>query len=272
MRKIAIASHIALDTIDNKDGYLGGAACYCGLICRQLGFDTILATKVGKDFPVDKRHFLREKGLEIKQYEKCNTTRFEVNQRGYSREIYLRSKCDPLTIDDVKYIDADAWIVSPIIDEVPLWVLRTIKRKNKFVMLDPQGYMRIVTTSGLVSIRRKIILNISGISAIKVDENELPVLGDISPQFMISTRTRIIRMNQYQIKLGHIDARDSTGLGDILTAAFTCAYVKEKDPKWSICYGAGAIKAALETGSIGIEKIPTKSHIDKNASDLFNSI
>jgi pyridoxal/pyridoxine/pyridoxamine kinase len=132
--------------------------------------------------------------------------------------------------------------------------------------------MRIVTTSGLVSIRRKIILNISGISAIKVDENELPVLGDISPQFLISTRTRIIRMNQYQIKLGHIDARDSTGLGDILTAAFTCAYLKEKDPKWSICYGAGAIKAALETGSIGIEKIPTKSHIDKNASDLFNSI
>jgi hypothetical protein len=28
----------------------------------------------------------------------------------------------------------------------------------------------------------------------------------------------------------------------------------------------------LETGSIGIEKIPTKSHIDKNASGLFNSI
>ena len=77
-------------------------------------------------------------------------------------------------------------------------------------------------------------------------------------------------MNQYQIKLGHIDARDSTGLGDILTAAFTCAYLREKDPKWSTCYRAGAIKAAVEMGSIGIEKIPTKSHIDKNASDLFN--
>lgn len=271
MQKIAIASHIALDTINNKDGYLGGAACYCGLICRQLGFDTILATKVGKDFPIDKRQFLREKGLEIERYEKCNTTRFEVNQRDYSRKIYLRSKCDPLTIDDVISIDADAWIVSPIIDEVPFRVLGTIKRKNKFIMLDPQGYMRIVNTSGLVSIRRKITLDTSGISAIKVDENELPILGD-RPQFLISTGTRIISMNQYQIKLGHIDARDSTGLGDILIAAFTCAYLREKDPKWSICYGAGAIKAALETGSIGIEKIPTKSHIDKNASDLFSSI
>lgn len=165
--RIAIVSHIALDTINGIDGYLGGAAAYCGLICRQLGFDTILATKVGEDFPVNKAHFLKEKGLEIKRYEECNTTRFELNQHGYTREIYLRSKCNPLTVDDVKYIESDAWIVSPLIDEVPLQVLRTITRKNNFVMLDPQGYMRRVSPSGLVAIRRKIALNISGISAIK---------------------------------------------------------------------------------------------------------
>jgi sugar/nucleoside kinase (ribokinase family) len=270
--RIAIASHIALDTIDGKDGHLGGAAAYCGLICRQLGFDTILATKVGEDFPVNKDHFLKRKGLEIKRYEECSTTRFELNQHGYTREIYLRSKCNPLTIDDVKHIESDAWIVSPIIDEVPLQVLKTITRKNKFVMLDPQGYTRRVSASGLVSIQRKIALNISGISAIKTDEDEHPILDHGDPQFVISTRTRIISMNQYEIKLDHICARDSTGLGDILTAAFTCTYLKEKDPKWSLCYGAGAVKAALETQSIGIEKIPTKLHIDENASYLFNLI
>jgi hypothetical protein len=109
------------------------------LICRQLGFDAILATKVGEDFPVNKAHFLKEKGLEIKGYEECNTTRFELIQHGYNREIYLRSKCNPLTVDDVNHIESDAWIVSPLIDEVPLQVLRIITRKNKFVMLDPQG-------------------------------------------------------------------------------------------------------------------------------------
>ena len=270
--RITIVSHTALDTINGIDGYLGGAAAYCGLICRQLGFDTILATKVGEDFPVNKAHFLKEKGLEIKRYEECNTTRFELNQHGYTREIYLRSKCNPLTVDDVKYIESDAWIVSPLINEVPLQVLRTITKKNNFVMLDPQGYMRRVSASGLVAIRRKIALNISGISAIKTDEDELPILDHGDPQFVISTRTRIISMDQYEIKLDHICARDSTGLGDILTAAFTCAYLKEKDPKWSLCYGAGAVKAALETQSVGIEKIPTKSHIDENASYLFSCI
>ena len=270
--QIAIASHIALDTINGKDGYLGGAAAYCGLICRQLGFNTILATKVGKDFPVNKDHFLKRKGLEIKRYEECSTTRFELNQHGYTREIYLRSKCNPLTVDDVIHIESDAWIVSPLIDEVPLQVLRIITEKNSFVMLDPQGYMRRVSPSGLVSICRKITFNISGISAIKTDEDELPILDHGDPQFVISTRTRIISMNQYKIKLDHISALDSTGLGDILTAAFTCAYLKEKDPKWSLCYGAGAVKAALETQSIGIEKIPTKSQIDENASYLFNHV
>lgn len=58
----------------------------------------------------------------------------------------------------------------------------------------------------------------------------------------------------------------------VWAAAFTCAYLKEKDPKWSLCYGAGAVKAALETQSIGTEKIPTKPLIDENASYLFSRV
>ncbi|MGB7679101.1 MAG: hypothetical protein WBL49_09850, partial [Nitrososphaeraceae archaeon] len=60
------------------------------------------------------------------------------------------------------------------------------------------------------------------------------------------------------------------GLGDILTAAFTCAYIKEPDPRWALCYGVGAIQAALETKAVGIEKIPTRSQIEKNALYLFD--
>jgi sugar/nucleoside kinase (ribokinase family) len=270
--KIAVASHIALDTIDNEDGYLGGAACYCGLTCRQLGIDTLLVTKVGEDFPTDIRYYLKAKGLEIKHFEKCQTTRFHLKQSGYSREMYLLAKCVPLTLSDVKHTDVDGWIVSPIIDEVPKHVLREITQKNKFVMLDPQGYIRKVNPSGLITSYEKVALDVEGISAIRVDNKELSVMGNMNPEFLISTATRIIRMNQYQIRLNHINAKDSTGIGDIMTAAFTCAYLKEGDPKWSICFAAGAIKAALETNSMGIDKIPTKSQIENNASDFFDAI
>ena len=270
--KAAVASHVALDTIDGGNGYLGGAAPYCGLTCRELGVDPILVTKVGEDFPANMRHLLQEKGLGIKKFEKYPTTRFELKQQGYRRKVYLRAKCTPLSVGDVENIDADGWIVSPIIDEVPSQVLRQVIKKNKFVILDPQGYMRKVHPSGLISINRTINLDVSGISAIKVDEEELKALGNVSPKFLISTTTRIIRMNQYQIELQHIDTPDTTGIGDILTAAFTCAHLKEGDPKWSICYAAGALKAALESKSLGIAKIPSKSRTEKNASDFFNNI
>jgi sugar/nucleoside kinase (ribokinase family) len=274
MVKIAVASHIALDTIDTEDCHLGGAASYCGITCRQLGLDTTLVTKVGADFPLHIRYLLQQKGLEIKEFENCPTTRFllKLKQQGYEREVYLLAKCNPLSVTDVEDVDVDGWIVSPIIDEVPLHVLKEITKKNKFTILDPQGYIRKVESSGLVSRHRKVTLDLSGISAVKVDEDELSALDSINPEFLISTATRIIRMNQYQIRLNHIDAPDTTGLGDILTAAFACTYLKERDPKWSICCAAGAVKAALETQSMGIDKIPSKSQIEKNALAFFNTI
>jgi sugar/nucleoside kinase (ribokinase family) len=69
-----------------------------------------------------------------------------------------------------------------------------------------------------------------------------------------------------------IDTLDSTGIGDILCASFSCAYLKERDPIWAICFGAGAVKAALETRQIGLAKIPFMSKIEQNASYFYNSI
>ena len=54
MKKIAIYSHCALDTISiagNSYEQIGGAACYCGLMARELKFDVDLFTKYGADFP-----------------------------------------------------------------------------------------------------------------------------------------------------------------------------------------------------------------------------
>jgi len=65
---------------------------------------------------------------------------------------------------------------------------------------------------------------------------------------------------------------DSTGAGDILSAAFSCIYVKEKDPLWAICFGAGAVRAALETRGIGLAKIPQMSKIEQSASYFYNTV
>lgn len=273
--KIAIASHITLDSIDNEDNYyLGGPACYCGLTCRQLGFETILVTKVGKDLPEDKRDFLNRNLVDINQFEKeCLTTKFSIRQYDDTRQLTLLSKCNPLTVDDVSDIDADGWIVSPVIDEVPLDVLRAITKKGKFVMLDPQGYLRKVQLSGTISLHRSVALDWSGVSAVKADDHEFKI-GPINADFVISATRRVIHMNEHKLRLDHIPTIDSTGIGDILSAVFTCIYIKEKDSRLAICSAAGAITAALKANAIGLDKIPTKSKIEEYAvilSEFYRS-
>jgi sugar/nucleoside kinase (ribokinase family) len=76
----------------------------------------------------------------------------------------------------------------------------------------------------------------------------------------------------YWLTLHEINTVDSTGVGDILSASFSCAYIKEKDPLWAICFGVGAVKAALETRQMGIAKIPPMRDIEENASYLYNTI
>jgi sugar/nucleoside kinase (ribokinase family) len=297
--KMAIASHIALDTIQDMKGRitesLGGPACYCSLTAREFKFKIELATKVGRDFSQDGRLKLRNNGINLEDTHISDspTTRFRIILKKESRELFLLSKCSPLTIDDIKEIETDCWIVSPVIDEIPYSVLKEIVNDNdnvEFVMLDPQGYIRTTTPDGRISILNDLKLDISGISAIKVDPQELFALtggrkGIEGMQFLqvckgikfiISTEYRIIHLlhdkMHYWIKLPQVDTPYSTGIGDILSSAFCCAYLKEKDPVWAICFGAGAVRAALETNLEGLDKIPSKSKMEQSASYYYNTI
>jgi sugar/nucleoside kinase (ribokinase family) len=297
--KIAVASHIALDTIQDMKGRitesLGGPACYCSLTARQFKFKIELATKVGKDFSQDSRIMLHNNGINIEDTHITDspTTRFRIILKKESRDLFLLSKCSPITIEDIKDIETDCWIVSPIIDEIPYSVLKEIVNDNnnvEFVMLDPQGYIRTTTPDGRISLLNDLKLDISGISAIKVDPQELSALTGgrkgiegmqylqvcKGVKFVLSTEYRIIRLlydkMHYWIKLPEVDTAYSTGIGDILASAFCCAYLKEKDPVWAICFGAGAVRAALEANLEGLDKIPSKSNMEQSASYYYNTL
>jgi sugar/nucleoside kinase (ribokinase family) len=297
--KIAVASHIALDTIQDMQGRitesLGGPACYGSITARRFNFKVKLATKVGRDFSEDNRLMLCTNGIDIDDslFTDSPTTRFRIVQRKDGRELFLLSKCSPITIEDIQRIQTNCWIVSPVMDEIPYPVLHEIVKDKgtlEFVMLDPQGYIRTVNPDGRISFLNDLRLDVSGISAIKVDPEELSALtggrkGIEGMQFLqtfkgikfvISTEYQIIRLlynkMHYSIKLPPIDTSYSTGAGDILSSAFCCAYLKEKDPLWAICFAAGAVQAALETNLVGLEKIPSRSKIEQNASYYYNTV
>ena len=296
--RIGIASHIVLDTIKGIDGNilesLGGPACYCGITARRFGFDVSLATRVGKDFNSQMHQQLRDNDLIVgdRQVADAPTTRFSLNSASEPRSLLLSAKCSPLTVNEIKDMKVDCWLASPVIDEVPSEVLAAIKQnrgKKNFVMLDPQGYMRVVDNGGSVALLESVELDLSNITAIKVDSQELAALAgglrgvegmqylqSRGIEFVVFTEHRVIHLlhkkMHYWIKLRDIDTMDSTGAGDILSAAFCCAYLKEKDPLWAICFGAGAVRAALETRKVGLAKVSQMTKIEQSASYFYNTI
>ena len=67
-----------------------------------------------------------------------------------------------------------------------------------------------------------------------------------------------------------INIHDTTGVGDIFCAAFTCTLLKEKEAIWALCFAGGAAQAALESRKVGLEKVPGKNKIETNAAYFYN--
>lgn len=273
---------------------VGGPACYCGITSRRFGFDVSLVTRVGNDLPRESFNMLQNNDLVLNDNMRIDapTTKFQIDCQGDSRQLLLSDKCKPISVEDIHGMKVDCWLASPVIDELPQDVLAAIKQnrgKKNFVMLDPQGYLRLVDHKGYVTLKEGLELDLSGINAIKVDNQEMAALtGRLQGlsgmealqsngiEFVIYTEQRAIHLlhkkMHYWLSMHDIDTVDSTGLGDILCASFSCAYLKEKDPIWAISFGAGAVKAALETRQVGLAKIPTMSKIEQTASYFYNAI
>jgi sugar/nucleoside kinase (ribokinase family) len=296
--KIAIASNIVLDTIQTADGKIvqsaGGPACYCGLTSRRFGFNVELVSKVGSDFPEEFFAIFQNNDIILGHKSKADapTTKFRISSQGNSRHLSLIDKCEPITVQDIQNTKVDCWLASPVMDELPLDVLAAIKQnrgKKNFLMLDPQGYIRSADYSGYVTLRNNLELDLTDINAIKVDDQELAALSgglrnldgmkalqSKGIEFIIHTECEAIHLlherTHYWVSLHDIDTLDPTGAGDILSASFSCSYLKEKDPLWAICFGAAAVSAALETRQVGLAKIPSMPKIEEIASYFYNAV
>jgi sugar/nucleoside kinase (ribokinase family) len=284
--KLDVLSHCTIDTIqvnDSKYVVPGGPACYCSLTARILKFDVRLHTKFGSDFPlVDyliEQKIVFENALSTKQ-----TTQFTLNLVNSERELFLQNKCDP--ISNIT-LDTDSAIISPLFDEISVELFEKIKNDASFVLLDPQGFLRRVNSENKIYLEQTD-LNLSGISAIKVNSDELRALTNNSnldgikilqkkgiDSVILTDKQNISLLSEnkiYSITLPDIVLNDTTGIGDIFSSTFCCTMLKEKDILWALSFAGGAAQAALESGQIGLEKIPSKGAIESNAYYFYNTI
>jgi len=284
--KLDVISHCTIDTIeinDSKYVVSGGPACYCSLTARILKFDVILHTKFGSDFPLvnylTEKKIMFEDSLSIKP-----TTQFVLNLVNSERTLFLQNKCEP--INDIT-LDTDNVIISPLFDEISIELFEKIKNNASFVMLDPQGFLRRRNSENRIHLEQTD-LNLSNVSAIKVNPDELKCITGTSnldglkilqkkgiDSIILTDKQNVSLLSEnriYSITLPNLELNDTTGLGDIFSSAFCCTMLKEKDILWALSFAGGAAQAALESGQIGLEKIPSKGAIESNAYYFYNTI
>ena len=284
--KLDIISHCTIDTIEINDSKFvvpGGPGCYCSLTARALKFDVRLHTKFGSDFTLadylTKQKIVFENALSVEL-----TTRFMLQLINSDRTLFLKNKCEP--INNI-VLDTDSAIISPLFDEISPELFEKIKNNTNFVLLDPQGFLRRVDSENKIYLEQTD-LNLSGISAIKVNPDELRSLTNSSnfdgikilqkkgiSNVILTDKQNISLLSEnkiYSITLPDIELNDTTGIGDIFSAAFCCTMLKEKDVLWALSFAGGAAQAALESGQIGLEKIPSKGAIESNAYYFYNTI
>ena len=284
--KLDIISHCTIDTIEiNNSKYVvpGGPGCYCSLTARDLKFDVKLHTKFGPDFTFT--DYLTEKKIEFENaFSNESTTQFILQLVDSERTLFLKNKCE--VISDV-VLDTDSVIISPLFDEIPLVLFEKITNDANFVLLDPQGFLRRTNSENKIYLEQTD-LNLSGISAIKVNSDELKSLTNSSyldgikilqkkgiDNVILTDKQNISLLSGnkiYSISLPNIELNDTTGIGDIFSATFCCTMLKEKDILWALSFAGGAVQAALESGQIGLEKIPSKGEIESNGYYFYNTV
>ena len=284
--KLDVFSHCTIDTIqinDSKYVVPGGPACYCSLTARILKFDVRLHTKFGSDFPLvnylTEQKIVFEDALSTKP-----TTQFILNLVNSERTLFLQNKCE--SINSVT-LDTDSVIISPLFDEISIELFEKIKKNANFVLLDPQGFLRRKNSENKIYLEQTD-LNLSNVSAIKVNPDELKCLTSASDidgvkilqkkgidSVILTDKQNISLLSKnriYSITLPNLELVDTTGIGDIFCAAFCCTMLREKDILWALSFAGGAVQAALESKQIGLEKIPSKGAIESNAYYFYNTV
>lgn len=278
--RIGIASHTAIDHIINNAQErvsIGGPTYYAGSMLKRLGIEPVLITRIGYDFPLemDKYSMIDRRYAVAKP-----STRFRLVINGYDRRLFLLARCEDLSSDDIT--DLDAYIISPIANEISQDMLMHFSRYSNVTFLDPQGFVRRFRNGECYIARTNLKMNVD---IIKMDQEEayaltgldgLDAMRSLRCKIVISTSKDSTRMlyddKLYTITFEPIESIDSTGIGDIFAATYLYSYMKDRDPVWSLASAVASSLTSLKRNSFGIEKIPDGKMIEEETESILKMI
>jgi len=290
--KALVAGFLTIDTIllpIRTITSIGGPPCYAGLICSRFGLEVFALTRIGLDFPDDQLVWLARNGINLRAIDKSSkkTTRFRIEGAGAARSLFLLSRCDDLSLDQLPDTKFDASLISPIAQEISPELLKAIVDRSDFTFLDPQGFVRTFDSRGQVSITSlKEAGVVTSVDALKMDMDEayaitgkteareaLTKLSSMGVRRALVTQggemCHILEGKKiYGVHVPKVKIVDSTGAGDILGGTLVASYLRSRDFLWSACFGIAA--SSLSLNLIALSKIDLPISVDEQARRLYS--
>ena len=290
--KALVAGFLTIDTIllpIRTITSIGGPPSYAGLICSRFGLEVFALTRIGLDFPDDQLVWLARNGINLRAIDKSSkkTTRFRIEGDGAARNLFLLSRCEDLSLDQLPDTKFDASLISPIAQEISPELLKAIVDRSDFTFLDPQGFLRTFDNRGQVSITSlKESGVVTSVDALKMDRDEayaitgkteareaLTKLSSMGVRRALVTQggemCHILEGKKiYGVHVPKVKIVDSTGAGDILGGTLVASYLRSRDFLWSACFGIAA--SSLSLNLIALSKIDLPISVDEQARRLYS--
>ena len=157
MLDVAYVGHYTKDTIvyPHATRVLDGGAFFYGLnVVARMGLKSAVVTNLARaDWHVVEE--LQKLGVQVLAHESKYSTCLRLiypTSNLDERTIELTSQADPVTVEQIRGIDARAFIIGASVrGEVPTKVVQAIAAKGALVAIDVQGFLRIVQNGVLTT-------------------------------------------------------------------------------------------------------------------------
>jgi len=241
-----IIGNLTVDLIgDSVRG--GGPGYYAGLAIATLGDKAVLIGNVGRDYPKEEINRLQEYNVDLSLLNLVNrSTRFRIEYHGSQRKLILADQGELIEESVIPWNDlaSSITIISPVINEISLNLLKRILRRSNYVTIDLQGFVRYTDHEGVISyywseefneiISSSLIVHASeeevrGLSSDPVEAaNKLLDMGAEYVAVTMGVRGSIVGWDNevYHIPPMGVFHGDPTGAGDVYLAVATVALTR----------------------------------------------
>jgi sugar/nucleoside kinase (ribokinase family) len=131
----------------------GGGFNHGAHIAVRMGLKVAAITRMAEeDFHVAEE--LKKTGADVYATASEHSTRLTLEYKTANvdeRTLYVTSTAGSFTTDQVEGISARAFVIGPSIrGEVPVTLIDEIKKRNHFISIDVQGYVRVIREDGVL--------------------------------------------------------------------------------------------------------------------------